>query len=81
MYAKTKSFTIDGANGKLSAVLQYPDATEYPLVVIFHGFTAEKEMPLLKQIADNLEKKNIASIRFDFNGHGQSEGEFQDMTF
>ena len=31
-------------------------------------------------IADSLCQHGIASIRFDFNGHGQSEGEFVDMT-
>lgn len=45
-----------------------------------HGFTANKEGELLKYLADDLEKYGIASLRFDFNGHGQSEGRFQDMT-
>lgn len=45
-----------------------------------HGFTANKEGELLKYLADDLEKYGIASLRFDFNGHGQSAGRFQDMT-
>ena len=39
-----------------------------------------KNEPLLKDIAENLLKKGVASIRFDFNGHGQSEGKFEHMT-
>jgi pimeloyl-ACP methyl ester carboxylesterase len=35
---------------------------------------------LLIKIAELLQAQGIASIRFDFNGHGQSEGRFQDMT-
>ena len=31
-------------------------------------------------IADSLQRHGIASIRFDFNGHGESEGDFKDMT-
>ncbi|MDE5586367.1 MAG: lysophospholipase, partial [Muribaculaceae bacterium] len=31
-------------------------------------------------IANDLQEQGIASLRFDFNGHGKSEGEFQDMT-
>jgi len=79
--AKSQELTIDGDHGKLAAVLQTPDnASKYPLVIICHGFTAQKEQDLLKNLADDLESRGIASIRFDFNGHGASEGDFQQMT-
>ena len=79
--AKSQNVTIDGDHGKLAAVLQTPDGLEkFPLVIICHGFNADKDYPLLKFLADDLETRGIASIRFDFNGHGQSDGEFQAMT-
>ena len=79
--AKSQSFQIDGDHGKLSAVLQTPDGkSSYPLVIICHGFTGNKNEPLLTTLANNLESVGIASIRFDFNGHGDSEGNFSDMT-
>lgn len=79
--AQSRNISIDGDHGKLAAVLQTPDGlSRYPLVIICHGFTSKKEHPLLKYLADDLEKAGIASIRFDFNGHGESEGRFQDMT-
>ena len=79
--AKTQTLQIDGDHGKLSAELQTPDGKKfYPLVMILHGFTGNKNEPRLIAIANNLEKEGIASIRFDFNGHGDSEGDFQDMT-
>lgn len=79
--AKSQDVTIDGDHGKLSAVIQTPDGKEkFPLVIICHGFNADKDYPLLKMLADDLETRGIASIRFDFNGHGKSEGAFQDMT-
>lgn len=79
--AQSRNVTIDGDHGKLAAVVQTPDGlSQFPLVIICHGFTAKKEQPLLKYLADDLEKAGIASIRFDFNGHGASEGRFQDMT-
>lgn len=40
----------------------------------------KKDSPLLENLANDLEAAGIASIRFDFNGHGESEGRFQDMT-
>ena len=79
--AKIQKLQIDGDHGKLSAELQTPDNKKsYPLVMILHGLTGNKNKPLLTTLADNLEKSGIASIRFDFNGHGESEGAFQDMT-
>lgn len=79
--AQSRNVQIDGDHGKLAAVLQTPDGlSNFPMVIICHGFTAQKEQPLLKYLADYLETAGIASIRFDFNGHGASEGRFQDMT-
>ena len=79
--AKSQAFKIDGDHGKLSAVIQTPDGkTSYPLVMILHGLTGNKNQPLIKTLADDLEKDGIASIRFDFNGHGESDGDFSDMT-
>ena len=79
--AQSKDVWIDGARGKLFATLQTPDAqTKFPLVILCHGFNADKNYPLLKILADELETRGIASIRFDFNGHGNSDGDFQGMT-
>ena len=80
-FAQSRNVWIDGDHGRLSAVIQTPDGqSSYPLVVICHGFTANKNHPMLVKLADYLEAAGIASIRFDFNGHGDSEGRFQDMT-
>lgn len=79
--AGEQALTIDGDHGKLAAILQTPSGKEsYPLVIICHGFTSQKEYLLLKTLADDLEACGIASLRFDFNGHGASEGRFEDMT-
>lgn len=79
--AQSQNLSIDGDHGKLSAILQTPDAqAKYPLVILCHGFTANKNHPLLKSLSNDLEARGIASIRFDFNGHGDSDGDFQAMT-
>lgn len=81
--AQTQTVTIDGDHGKLHAVIHKPelkDGERCPMVLLCHGFMGNKEGALEKQIATLLQAKGIASIRFDFNGHGQSEGRFQDMT-
>jgi alpha/beta superfamily hydrolase len=80
-FAKSENITIEGDHGKLVGVLQTPDQQKnYPLVIIMHGFTANMENAPLTALANALEKDGIASLRFDFNGHGKSEGRFQDMT-
>ena len=79
--AQSKDVEIDGDHGKLSAVVQTPDGKKnFPLVIICHGFTGNKNSDLLKNLAYGLENRGIASIRFDFNGHGDSEGNFQDIV-
>lgn len=79
-----ETFTIKGAEGMLYAELQKPETNEkenkMPLVILCHGFSANCNTELLTDIADDLQNNGIASLRFDFNGHGKSEGEFQNMT-
>lgn len=80
-WASTQNLTLDGDHGKLAAILQRPDNKDKaPLVILMHGFTGHKNSPILTSIANVLEQEGIASLRFDFNGHGESEGRFEDMT-
>lgn len=82
--AQTDStFYIKGSMGRLAARLQLPAlkaGERCPVVVICHGFTGQMNEYLLSCIADNLVKAGIGAFRFDFNGHGQSEGDFVNMT-
>ena len=80
---KGESLFIDGDHGRLKAIIQKPElqpGEKCPMVVFCHGFSGRKEGPLFELMADTLQAHGIASIRFDFNGHGESEGEFVDMT-
>ncbi len=81
--ASTDTLRVQGHHGALSAVLQKPalaEGQQCPLVLFCHGFGGSKEGPLFQNITDTLQAHGIASIRFDFNGHGQSEGAFEQMT-
>ena len=82
-FAETLDVAIPGAVGNLAAIIQKPEiqaGEKVPMVIICHGFTGNKAERLLVAIADSLQSKGIASIRFDFDGHGQSDGDFQNMT-
>lgn len=84
MSAQTsENVKIQGDHGLLDAIIQKPkmkDGEKVRVAIICHGFGSNKERPLLKAIADSLQAKGIASIRFDFNGCGKSEGRYEDMT-
>lgn len=80
-FASSERVTIMGDHGKLAAIVQRPDGvSKYPVVILSHGFTSNKNDPIMTTVANKLEKLGIASIRYDFNGHGESEGRSQDMT-
>lgn len=74
--------TIDGAKGKLSGLVRRPSGVtgRVPVTIIMHGFMGNKNERMLALLADSLAARGIASVRFDFNGHGQSEGKFEEMT-
>ena len=80
---KGEAVYIDGDHGRLKALIQKPalqPGEQCPMVIFCHGFSGTKDGPLFELICDTLQAHGVASIRFDFNGHGESEGEFKDMT-
>ena len=80
---KGETVFIDGDHGRLKALIQKPELQQgekCPMVIFCHGFSGTQDGPMFELIADTVQAHGIASIRFDFNGHGESEGEFKDMT-
>lgn len=79
-----KSVEIQNKGLTLRGMLHIPEGiTErVPMVCIFHGFTGNKMEPhfIFVKLSRMLEKKGIASVRFDFAGSGESDGNFIDMT-
>lgn len=53
-----------------------------PLVLMLHGFSGDMSLypSLFQHLSDELTARGYATLRFDFNGHGKSEGCFSDMT-
>lgn len=81
--AETQKVQIQGAVGKLAAVITKPKiakGAKVPMVILMHGFMGSKDEDMWVKIASSLQDKGYASIRFDFNGHGESEGAFENMT-
>lgn len=73
---------LQGSVGKLYSIISRPDdsSTPVPLVIICHGFSGNCETPFMEALSDAIVAQGMATLRFDFNGHGKSDGEFQNMT-
>ncbi|PIN86139.1 hypothetical protein COV19_06605 [Candidatus Woesearchaeota archaeon CG10_big_fil_rev_8_21_14_0_10_44_13] len=67
---------------KLCGVLTVPEDTskKCPLIVLCHGFSSSKDSKTYVFLAKELFKLGRLSLRFDFYGHGESEGKFEDIT-
>jgi len=71
------------ANGyKLSARMEMPlTPTPEAYAVFAHVFTGSKNLSATRHISRALTLNNIAVLRFDFTGLGDSEGDFSDTNF
>ena len=83
--ASARESAVSGPQGRISMKLSLPDRFDTAsdschLVILMHGIFSSKDYPPMPQIARALAKEGIASIRFDFDGHGSSEGRMIDMT-
>lgn len=59
------------------------EGDRFPTVVMLHGFTGHKLEPhrMYVKFSRLLSGSGIAVARFDFSGSGESDGDFEDMTF
>lgn len=76
-------FFINGSQGRLAAKLSLPELREgekCPMVIFSHGFGGDMTFHLFEPIIERLNQNGIGVLRYDFNGCGQSEGEFVNMT-
>ena len=61
--------------------LRVPEGAEKcPIVIICHGFMANRSHEMFERIANECVERGMAAVKFDFDGHGESDGEFSDMN-
>lgn len=80
-----RDYVVRGPQGGLSMTMALPDGfnpetDRCPMVILMHGIFSGKDYNPMPALAQGLARSGIASIRFDFDGHGKSEGRMQDMT-
>lgn len=80
-----RSIKVDFHNAqgeKLAARLEMPvDGKPDHFALFAHCFTCSKNLAAVGNITSALTYQNIAVLRFDFTGLGESEGDFSDTNF
>ena len=78
-----KPVIFESEGKKLSGIVHLVEGKKTPGVILFHGFTGHKAEShfIFTRLARLLCKNKISVLRFDFMGSGDSEGNFEDMTF
>ena len=67
----------------LRGYLDYPENFNGEILVFFHGFTGNKSEHAyhFRNFSRLIAKDGYASIRMDFSGNGESDGDFSEFTF
>ena len=80
--ASVRNVKFEGSlNETLVARLHLPEGTTHAYAIFAHCFTCTKDILAARKIADELSKRGIALLRFDFTGLGASSGNFENTTF
>jgi alpha-beta hydrolase superfamily lysophospholipase len=73
---------LNKQNLKLTGYLDFPKGKKPKAYSIFaHCFTCSKDLKAIANINRALTDFGIASLRFDFTGIGESEGDFSDSNY
>ncbi len=77
-----EKLTFSNSKGdKLVGVLSNStDNKEQPIIILCHGFNSSKDSRSYITLEELFNKKNISTFRFNFYGHGESEGKFENIT-
>jgi len=76
-----KIFFNNSKGDKLCGILSNPTGNKQkPIIIFCHGFTSSKDSRSYLRLEEVLNKKDISIFRFDFYGHGESEGSLEDFT-
>lgn len=74
-----KIFFKNSKGDKLYGILSLVDK-ERSIVILCHGRTSSKNSPSILALEKKLNANKISTFRFDFYGHGESDGKFEDAT-
>lgn len=65
----------------LRGIIRVPDEKgKFPAVILCHTFHDNKDNDLMFDLWDAISRLRFICLRFDFAGHGESQGDFRDLT-
>lgn len=71
---------IGGQGHRLSGRLHRPPQTARGSILLAHCFTCSKDLHTMTRLASGLAEAGYATLRFDFTGLGESEGDFAETS-
>ncbi len=72
---------LESSPGELTTVIvSEPKEGSDRIVLLCHGFMSSKESQTNRLLTKKLLSEDIATCRFDFYGHGEDKGSFQEIT-
>jgi pimeloyl-ACP methyl ester carboxylesterase len=78
---KKKIFFPNSKGNRLCGILSDPTGDRHlPVVVLCHGFSTSKGGRTCIKLEEIFNLRNYSTFRFDFFGHGESEGKFEEIT-
>ncbi len=75
-----KVFFTNSQNQRLCGLFSGPRDKQKTILLMAHGLSINKDNPFFLALSENLASRGLASFRFDFSGHGESEGKFENIT-
>ena len=76
-----KIYFNNPAGEVLSGIIEQPYlAAKVPIVVMAHGFGSKKNNKTNLSLTERFLEKGVGTFRFDFSGHGESEGKIEELT-
>lgn len=78
---RSEKVMFKGTSGMLAARLDLPVGTPLMYALFAHCFTCSKDVFAASRVSTALANLGIATLRFDFTGLGESDGEFENTNF
>lgn len=71
----------DSEGNKVVGILSNPTRSkEKPIIIMCHGSQTDKGAFHITRLEEIFNKEGISTFRFDFFGHGESDGKYEDLT-
>ncbi len=73
-----RKIIIDSDAGKVSGILNHVGFDF--IIILVHGFHSSKDNSIFEVIEKSLGMQGVSCLRIDLFGHGESDGQFSDLT-